>query len=778
MKKRLLSFQTKIFLLLLICTNIIFFSATYVEMSLLEKTLMSKQQEHLMSTARLLDFLLGDDDFDTILHMHGADNASREDKIAVLHTALKDRTNMIANVQTGLAAGYYGKDLDAILTYGPSELFDIHVGKSLHENHHGRVVLATGIANVGQGRMTRGNLINAAWPIVRRGEIIGYASANFLESQIFVQLSDLRQRMTIIFVILFFTPSIILFIFSRRTVKDMGTLIDGIHDIQDMPNYRIPTLTGDMGKVAEHINTMAENTELAKQRSEQAINVLQTIMDNINVGIYVCDPQTQTTVYINSHLQKLIGDSVFKGTACQHLFAQEFPTCAHYRDGLFCNKDGSPNFTPFYQEKTLTLTCDTPNATKNNFLCMDRLITWYDGRLLHMAVFTDITSGKALIEAEATNRAQRAFLARMSHEIRTPLNGVLGMTYLALQEKPLPKQREYLNSIQTSASLLLGIINDILDFSRIEAGKMVIQKQVFNLHQTIKNIQDLILPRALENHNQLSILLNDDLPQYVTGDALRLSQILINLLGNAVKFTVKGTVTLQVHASPLPSNLLQLHCKVTDTGMGMTQEQQKELFKPFSQGSASIARKLEGTGLGLSIAKRLIELMHGEISVQSKHGQGSTFSFFIEIETAACPIENTIEETPLWQTTHYDGHTILVAEDNMINQEIMRAVLVGLGITVDIVENGQEAIDAFLAKDYSMIFMDLHMPLMGGLEATRTIRTNAKHDAHNVPIIAVTAHAMEEHKQETQHAGMNNHLSKPIDIDAMKQLLYTYLHKK
>jgi CheY-like chemotaxis protein len=336
-----------------------------------------------------------------------------------------------------------------------------------------------------------------------------------------------------------------------------------------------------------------------------------------------------------------------------------------------------------------------------------------------------------------------------------------------------------LKKIQSSASILLGIINDILDFSRIEAGKLTIESQTFNLHELVENIRELILPRIRESNLDLRITVDDSVPAYVTGDSLRLSQVLLNLLGNAAKFTLQGSVSLRMYATPLAGGLLRLNCEIGDTGIGMSEEQQASLFKPFSQADSSTSRKFGGTGLGLSICRALVELMGGSISVRSKAGEGSIFSFFVELAPGAPPADRDASGQPdLLDEVRYDGYCFLLVEDNLINQEISQAILEELGAEVDIAGNGEEGVQAFLNKDYSLIFMDVRMPVMDGIEATLQIRASDKHDARTVPIIAMTANAMQEDRVASKDAGMDGHVAKPIDIAELKNALFSQLKEK
>ncbi len=769
-KHFIFSFQFKVTLALLILINLPFLLVAKLGMDLVENTLIQEKESKLTSMARVLDGLLGPEGFTGILRAHNAENAPREEKLRVLNNVLHGYANKIVGSAAGTGAGYYSKELDAIITYAPSALYKHTVGTSILPDHPGRDVMEKNILTVARGKMVRGNIMNAMQPLERNGIVIGYAWANELETDVSNQLAILTYETELILLLCFICTVIFLLILSRRTINDIDAVISGVRAIEQDLSYHIPPLKGEFGDVVTSINQMATSLNVARQETERAIAVLQGVMNNIEAAIIVCDPRTLRIVYANAFVHKLWNLQNVENQVCYSTLYGLKEPCKNCPQAELFNKNGEPNFSLSYSEQY-------NEYLGRDLLLADRLISWHDGRIVHLRVATDITDRKALIAAETANKAQREFLARMSHEIRTPMNGVLGMTRLALQENPEDRQREFLEKIQSSASLLLGIINDILDFSRIEAGAMTIEKKPFNLHETINKIYELILPRTQENNSVLTLEIDNSVPTMASGDSLRLSQVLLNLLGNAAKFTKDGEITLRVSAQNIEKNSLTLHCSVQDTGIGLSKEQQSALFTPFSQADTSTSRRFGGTGLGLSICKALVELMQGEISVYSVEGQGSTFSFFVQLKQLTDELENKEKTIAPWQNARYDGLVFLLVEDNLVNQEIALAILHEFGITADVANDGQEALDKFLQKDYALILMDMRMPVMDGLQATQAIRASDKHDAKTIPIIAMTANAMEEDRKQSLDAGMNDHIAKPIDIDLLKQMFYTYLAK-
>ncbi|WP_295539237.1 response regulator [uncultured Thiohalocapsa sp.] len=404
--------------------------------------------------------------------------------------------------------------------------------------------------------------------------------------------------------------------------------------------------------------------------------------------------------------------------------------------------------------------------------------------------------------AEAANQAKSLFLANMSHEIRTPLTGIIGLAQLVLRGALAPGQRQELHKLEGLARSLLGILNDILDLSKIEAGRLALERVPFDLRQAVDDVRQLLELSARNKQLTLGIALDPALASRYRGDPLRLKQILTNLLGNAIKFTHRGEVRLRVRPGGLGGEAGRLHFEVSDTGIGISTEQQQRLFQAFSQADESTTRRFGGTGLGLAISKQLIELMGGRIEVESRPNAGSCFRFEIAAEplaattapaaaalpaaatesvssAAVVPATLAVSDVPPPEPMPLGGRRILLVEDNAVNQQIVCGLLADTGLTIEVADNGARAVERFrqlcgvgAAHDPpTLILMDLQMPIMDGYEAARRIRAL---DAE-VPIIALTANAFPEHIDAAHAAGMNAHLSKPIDAHLLQAVIRRFL---
>ncbi len=390
---------------------------------------------------------------------------------------------------------------------------------------------------------------------------------------------------------------------------------------------------------------------------------------------------------------------------------------------------------------------------------------------------SELGARNAMEKAEAANRAKSDFLATVSHEVRTPMNGILGMLSIVRNSPFNDSQKHRIDAAYLSAETLLGILNDILDFSKIEAGKLELESIDFNLHQSVEHVRGLFEENARKKNTRIRAVIEDGVPKFVRGDALRLRQILTNLVSNAVKFTSEGEVTIRVNACDNGDDAHTVSFCVRDTGIGIPPEAQSKLFLAFSQADQSINRKYGGTGLGLAICRRLVGMMGGTIGVESEPGKGSAFTFHIAMPKVQPPSRSAVDSLrpPALQKKHPSQllpGPILLVEDNPINQEVARGFLDMLGAReIHIAADGAAGVEAFKQHRHSLILMDCQMPVMDGYEASRRIRQMESSSSAKPIIIALTANTMEGDRDRCLQAGMDDFLGKPMRLEALAACL-------
>ena len=377
--------------------------------------------------------------------------------------------------------------------------------------------------------------------------------------------------------------------------------------------------------------------------------------------------------------------------------------------------------------------------------------------------------------AENASLAKSEFLANMSHEIRTPLNGIVGMSQLIADTSLTEEQQGCFDTIQQSSNGLLKIINHVLDISKIEAGQMDVRNSVFNLRELCNALLDLFQPLANQAHVTLKCRCKDNVPAYVSGDEGLIERVLVNLIGNALKFTHKGSVVLNIECHKKTAEGVELHFQCIDNGIGISKDKQTAVFDKFTQADSSAKRLYGGTGLGLAICKQLVELMGGSIGLISADGQGSTFFFNLTLQQATAPASARADRANRkLKTVSKPDARILLVEDNLVNQKVATAILRKAGSIVDTSNNGMEALKQLQKESYDLVLMDCQMPIMDGFEATTRIRAMEK-PICDLPILAITAHAMKDDKQKCLDAGMNDYISKPVNRQALIDLINRYI---
>jgi PAS domain S-box-containing protein len=535
-------------------------------------------------------------------------------------------------------------------------------------------------------------------------------------------------------------------------------------------------------KLTEKVLNLLTEVTTAKELADEMGARYRTVVDNVAESIAIV--QAGKIVFGNPRLEKLLRCRL------DTLIGESFKPWIH--------ADDLPRLLQI--EKARTRGEKAPLRVSVRIRSPDGDITWVEASVVHiiwqgqpatLAFITDISARRRLEEslerslvdattarrhAEAASNFKSSFLANISHEIRTPMNSIIGMSLLAERTELTPQQRDYLSKIRISGDHLLNLIDSILDLSKIEVGKLELEHVPFSLLTLLAQLHAMLQPRADDRGLSFSISVPPDLPPTLRGDPLRLRQILLNLGANAIKFTDHGSVEVVVEAVTATVDSIELRFTVSDTGIGLTPEQLKRLFTDFAQADASISRQYGGTGLGLAISRQLVELMGGCYGAESEPGHGSHFWFTVPLELGAAEACDAVSPAPTFQDlpASLAGTRVLLADDNSFNRQVVTEFLVAAGIQVTTVDNGAEAVSLALREAFDCLLMDVQMPILDGIAATRQIRSM---DHRHVLILALTASATIEDRQRCLAAGMDEVIAKPIDPERLLATLAQHLQR-
>jgi signal transduction histidine kinase/CheY-like chemotaxis protein len=783
---------------------------------------LSQKSEHLMSLARILDRRLGPEGYDGILREAGAENAPREEKIAVLNRALREATEETASVSEGLGVGYYSFDLDASLTYGPFARFGNLVGVTIPPDHPGRRVMATNTPAVELGTMVRGDIMNAMLPVVRQGRVIGYIWANELLSDIEITLN---RSSKVIFVLLALAYGLMAFIivafFRKLTRAERESLAAARSAAEE--TKRLGEMMYIVNKAV--VSLMAADEKTFEEALQTCMQMMASAFGLDRIFIWKTDEREGRGRFravavwfsdVGKQYQPLaLGAGNFTLESLpdwrERLSRNENVKILHSRlsnaDRLNIASSGILSLIciPVFLEEAFWGFVGFAGCRQEREFTQGEEDILLSGSLLMANAVRRRETMQILVKAHAgalaATKAKSAFLAKVSHELRTPLNAIIGLSEVELRENLSERTQGNLEKILNSGANLLAIVNDILDISRIEAGGFEITPKAFDIPTLINDVVQLNIVRISSKPVSFTLDISETMPAVLIGDELRVKQVMNNLLSNAFKYTNEGRVVFRVR-SRCEGDDAVVRITVMDTGVGIKKEETGKLFEEYRRMQSLSDRSVEGTGLGLSIVKHLTELMGGTIRVRSRYGRGSVFSVTLRLKSAGTtPIgretadnlrrlhfmENRMRGRRNLVRSLMPQGRVLVVDDLMMNLDVARGLMLPYGLTIDCVSSGREAIeriravpeDAPASGKYDIVFMDHMMPEMDGVEATRIIREEIDTEyARTVPVVALTANAVSGTRDMFLRNGFNGFISKPIDIHQLDAILNQWVHRK
>ena len=598
-------------------------------------------------------------------------------------------------------------------------------------------------------------------------------AANFPSEEAFAPLAKARRYYTSAFAVLIVFVAAAVWLMMQRFLAPLDIMARHLRH-PDFAGSRLPeSFTGndEIGTLARSFNSMVELQERQRQILRSTDAMYADIFDHIGVGVSLISPEMKI-LSLNPVMRKWF-PKIKRGDPreCFVLFNDPPGTePCHYCPTIKTLRDGQTH-------EAVTMT-PTPDGIRNYKVVSSPVCDGTGTVVSAIEVVEDITEHvnfeqglrEAKQAAESANRTKSEFLANMSHEIRTPMNGILGMTQLLGMTGPTEEQKEYLEYIESSGRNLMTLINDILDLSKIESGKIELEHSGFSLEQAVNDVINTQKSAIRAKHLGINLIITPEIPQTVYGDQLRFKQIMLNLIGNAVKFTEQGEITVSAGIGCLVEDTAIVNISVRDTGIGIAPDQHEKIFGAFNQADASTTRRYGGTGLGLTICRRLVELMGGSIGVESTGENGSEFHVSLPFEIA--PNAETVPAEPGVQNLREGPRlSILVVEDNPTNQKFIGALLRKTGHRVTCGNDGKQALEAWRSAHFDCILMDIQMPVMGGEEALKQIRNDESANGRHVPVIALTAHALKGDQERFLAQGFDGYLTKPLRIEKLIEQL-------
>lgn len=735
------SFRGRTFVILIVCLGIPLL-ATFSVVQYLNKDIFYEQKgDNLTCIASVLNNRLDERGYDAILKDYGAQDATREEKIAALNDALSDVTDEVASVAEGLGVGYYSRELDAILTYGPSSVFSDNVGKSIAPDHPGRKVMAANAPMVQMGTMVRGNIMNAMVPVERNGEVIGYIWANELVSELENMLNRSTALISTLLLLTYLLMVAIVTIFfrqlmrtekkSRDTVEEAAKEIKRVDDLMHIVNKAVSSL-------------LSADESSFEEAQQNCMTMMMTALEVDRLSIWRRDKAEPGGVFrLEASCQNELGNS------CDHIDfgLNDFPEAAEWPEwlcGMEDNRIVSHFLSQMTEEKKQWLAsfgiCSITTVpvflqddfwgfvsftnchTERGFSQDEEAILVSGSMLMSNAIARNEMLHRLVLAREdalAGTRAKSAFLASMSHEMRTPMNAIIGMATIGRSATDEARKNYAFGKISDASIHLLGIINDVLDISKIESGKLELSPSEFVFEEMLQRVVNVTGGPFAEKEQSFLVRIDDAIPATLICDDQRFAQVITNLLSNAVKFTPQhGAIRLDARLLSEEKGICTIQIDVSDTGIGLNEEQQMRVFKSFEQAEGSTTRKYGGTGLGLSISKNLVELMGGEIWVKSEEGKGATFSFTVRAAVGSRRNIRALPDGPEW-----GNFSLLLVCGNAKVLEYFSGMMEKLGLESESASSGEEAVALMHERGgYDLFFVDWRIGDIDGVELARQIK--------------------------------------------------------